>query len=278
MENTRKRINAAGCRFHNPGFLSLVVAVLFTNLLCAQLLHESGHWAVLSLTGRAPVWSLTGLVQLWDQAPVSSEQWVVMVNPDGETGWLRLNSLPSSNAEWVLFLAAGPLAQILAIAVGLAIAMRARGLISRTFGLMVAQINAFGHFFYQVVSGLRGGGGDETLLGYYLGIPWPIIASFFGAAALLGLVVSFALLPSARIRLKWGAALFLGTLPIGPLLMVANRQIVVNVAANNPWFRPVFGFSLPVLVLGAISLCAILLTIRPWKAAAIETEQPAAYV
>ena len=200
-----------------------------------------------------------------------------MVSPTGETGWLRLSSLPAGRAEWVVFLVAGPLAQVLAIAAGLAVAMRSPGPVRRTFGLMVALINAFGHFFYQLVSSLQGGGGDETLLGYYLGIPWPMIAALFGAAAGIGLVVSFYLLPSAKIRLKWGAALFLGTLPIGPLLMYANRQVIVNVDANNPWFRPLLGFSLPVLILGALSLLVIYLVVRKWEPAEAEAEHLTAY-
>lgn len=164
---------------------------------------------------------------------------------------------------------------MLAIAVGLAIATRSRRPAARTFGLMVALVNSFGHFFYQVVSSLRGGGGDETLLGYYLNIPWPLISLVFGAASAAGLLAGFALLPSARIRLKWGAALFLGTLPVGPLLMRANGLVIDGVDANNPWFRPVLGFSFPVLLLGLISAIAIFLVVRGWEPKVIEAEPPA---
>lgn len=262
-------------QIHRLSFSSLLVAILFTNLLAAQILHEAGHWAVLTLTGRDPVWSLTGLVQLWDRQPLTPSQWVEMVSPNGETGWLRLSALPASNAEWAAFLAAGPLAQLLAIAAGLAIAFFATRPRWRALGLILALVNAFGHFFYQVVSALQGGGGDETLLAHYLGISWPPISLIFGAAAGAGLLVGFGFLPSARARLKWAGALVLGTLPVGPLFMLTNAVIVDQVDADNPFFRPVLGFSMPILLLGLLSLLGIWFVARRWEPPVVESDHPA---
>ena len=261
-------------QIRNPSFLSLLVAVIFTNLLFAQMLHEAGHWVVLRLSGRDPIWALTGLVQLWDHEPLIPDQWVEMVSSTGETGWLHLSSLPDNNAEWAAFLVAGPLAQLLAIVIGLMMTALASCPLSRTIGLMVALVNSFGHFFYQIVSALRGGGGDETLLASYLGISWPLISLIFGTVSGVGLLVGLGLLPSMRTRRRWVAALVLGTLPIGPLLMLANEFIIDQVDANNPLFRHVLGFPLPVLLLGLLSLLAIILVVRRWKPTEKESKQP----
>lgn len=248
-------------------FWRLTLIIFLLNLLAAQLLHETGHWAVLQAYGRRPLWGFTSMVQIWDRAPTSPSDWVETTSIDGDQGWLYLDSPPASDLEWVLFVAAGPLVQLAAVVVGLMLARYGRSSVSRTLGLLLAAVNAFGGFFYQLVSLLRGVGGDEFLLGHYLGLSPVLISAVLGAAFGLGLFIALSVLDTARRRLKWAAALFLGTLPIGPLLMFANRTVIEQVDAGNPLFRSVLGFSLPVFLTGLLCLLLLGLVSYRWEAA-----------
>lgn len=249
-------------RIQRTRFIDLWFAALCLNLLGAQILHEAGHWLILTLTGRRPVWALTSLVQLSDRMPRDATGWSPLEHATGQTSWLYLASLPATNAEWAAFLAAGPLAQLLAVLAGLLLALRAPRAHTRTLGLMWALVNAFGHVFYQLVSGLQGGGSDEVLLGQYLGIQWWFITRVFGLVAWVGLVAGLALLSSARRRLIWLGAVFLGTLPAGPLFMLANGAIIDGVDFGNRLFTPLFGFALPVLILALVGAGGIALVSR----------------
>lgn len=111
--------------YQKVGFWRLLVLVALIGYLGGQVLHESGHWAVLQLFGRGSVMSFTGLVQR-DEPPANPEAWVTFTAPDGEQVWLHLTSLPASRAEWLLMAAAGPLAQLIAMIVGLLLAHFAR--------------------------------------------------------------------------------------------------------------------------------------------------------
>ena len=94
-------------RIEHPGFARLLVLVVLLNLLAAQLLHEAGHWAVAQAFGHRPVWGFTSVVQTAEQPP-SLDGWSQITNPDGSPNWLRMTSIPNSDAERVLFLVVGP--------------------------------------------------------------------------------------------------------------------------------------------------------------------------
>ncbi|MGE5550358.1 MAG: hypothetical protein ACM3ZC_07485 [Bacteroidota bacterium] len=239
-------------------FVHLLLFVFFLNFLGAQMLHEGGHWAVLRIGGRDPVFGFTGLVQKWDKEPVTPDQWVMFTDPHGDRGWLRLGSLPDSRTEWVIFIAAGPLLQLAAVILGLMLNSLARRQTTRLFGLLLALINSFGQLMYQVIAPIRGSGGDEYLLAYHLGVPRAVISVFLAAAFAVGLVLAFHRLDGWRQRLIYGAALFIGINLQGPLLMYANQVVQDQIDAGNPFFQPVCGFSLPVLIAVLFTALALL--------------------
>lgn len=238
-------------------FGRLLAAVALANLVTAQILHEVGHWLVLSATGRNPVWGITAMVQLWDRPPLDPSRWSQLIRPTGEVGWLHLTSLPATEVEWALFVAAGPLIQLAAVAVGLALAYRARSASLRRLGLLVALVNGVTHALYQLIGSLRGGGSDETLLAEIVGLPWWIFAALFGAAAAAGAIVALAALPDRATRLRWGGALLVGALATGPLFAQLQRVIVDGVDRGGALFTPVLGLSLPVALLAIVGAVAL---------------------
>ncbi|HSG91464.1 MAG TPA: hypothetical protein VLA56_19765 [Pseudomonadales bacterium] len=260
MRTRRGAVDAVDALDVRP-FARLVAAFALANLVAAQILHEAGHWLVLTATGRQPVWGITALVQLWERTPVDPSAWTRFDSPAGDAGWLHVASLPGSDGEWAAFIAAGPLAQIVAIGIGLWLGARSASSSARTAGVLVAFVNGLTLLLYQVVGAVRGGGSDETLLEVYAGVPWSVAAGAFGLAAAAGLVVATARLADLRTRARWFGAAVLGGLATGPLFAGLQRAIIDGVDRGDPWFAPIMGFSLPVLLLavgGAAALAALL--------------------
>lgn len=254
-------------RIQTPAFGRLVFMVFLFNILAAQILHEAGHWTVMQVFGRQPLWGITSLVQLSERAPSSPAEWVEITNTDSSISWLHLGSLPTSDAEWVLFLAAGPLFQLAAVVIGLMVARNGRNPTVQIMGYLLAIVNAFGGFFYQIVGLLRGGGSDEKLIGHYLDISDIGISVVLAIGFGIGLVIALRAVETWKTRLKWIAAIVVGTFPVGPLLMVANSVIIEQVDADNPLFQSVLGFSLPVFMTGLVCLLLIGFMAYRWEIA-----------
>jgi len=231
----------------------LVLAVAAMSFAGAQVLHEAGHCLVALLFGRGPTWGTSSLVQLSDREPRQPLEWVRYVTTDGDVSWLRLTSLPASDAEWVLFFVTALLVQLVAIVVGLVVASRATGARTRSLGLLLALVNALGMCIYYGLGFVRGIGGDEKNIGDYLGVPAPLVAASFAIAALLGLVLVLRSLRGWRERARIGLVSLAVIVLEGPLILVANGTIRDQVDAGNPAFQPVLGFSLPVLAAAALA-------------------------
>jgi len=249
--------------YQNVSFGRLLLLVALLGYLGGQMLHETGHWAVLQLFGRGPVMSFTGLVQR-DEPPAHPEEWAEFTAPDGELVWFHLTSLPDSRAEWLLMVAAGPLAQLVAMIAGLLVSRYAGREVIRGAGLILALINSFGPTLYQIRSTFSGAGGDEYFIAYLLNTPKYAITIPIALASALGFAVGMGELAGWRLRLKWLASLCIGLLAQGPLLMLANRVTQAQVNLGNPFFRPVFGFSLPVVVTNALALLALVVVMVGW--------------
>ncbi|MCJ7710671.1 MAG: hypothetical protein MUQ32_07535 [Chloroflexi bacterium] len=232
----------------------MIIAIAAMSFAGAQFLHEAGHDLVSVLFGRGPTWGTSSLVQLSDREPLRPEEWVRYVTTDGDGSWLRLTSLPTTDAEWILFFVAALLFQLLAIVVGRVIARRAVGARVRALGLLLALVNALGMCAYYALGALRGIGGDEANLGDYLGVPATLVAATFAIAALVGLGLVLQALAGRRERVRIGL-LSLGIILVeGPLIMLANNAVRDQVDAGNPFFLPVLGFSFPVLVGAALAI------------------------
>ena len=234
-------------------FPRLLLAVAGVSLAGAQVLHESGHVLVSLVFGRDPVWGISSLVQLGDRTPLDPSMWTRYVTTSGNESWLRLGSLPSSDAEWIVMLGAGPAMQVIAIVVGLIVAAVAQSAWLRGGGLVLALVNGFGMTAYYLLSVARGIGGDEQQIADRLGVEPLVVALPFGAAGLVGLVLAFAQLPRPE-RPRLLLVLLIGIVPVGPLVMIFNGVVRDQVDAGNALFLGVLGFSLPVLVVAGAAL------------------------
>ena len=183
--------------------------------------------------------------------------------PTGGSAWLQTTSLPDSDLEWIVFFAAGPAIQILAIIVGLLIVRVAQKIKLRLFGLLLALVNSFGLGVYYGASFVRQIGGDELLLGKYLNLAPTVVAGVFAALALAGLVLALACLRARKERWRMALYLPLATLPQGPLIFSSNSLIREQVDAGNSIFLLNMGFSAPIYVLALLALAGVLWSLRP---------------
>lgn len=236
-------------------FPRLVLGVAAVSLVGAQLLHEAGHLALAVLFGRGPIWGPSSVVQLSDRLPADPSLWSRYVQSDGSVAWLRMESLPASDAEWVAMIVAGPAIQLVAIAIGLWLARAARSETGRTIGLLLALANAFGLTFYYAAAYARGISGDEALIGDKVGVSPMLVALPFALLAVAGLALGFRWLRGGE-RLRALAALLIGIVPVGPLIMLANGFVRDQVDAGQPLFVASLGFSVPVLLAGVVALLA----------------------
>lgn len=250
-----------------PHVWRLAAAAALATLVAAQILHEAGHWLVLTVTGRSPVWGLTALVQLADRAPSDPSGWVAATGSDGTVTWLRMATLPGSDLEWSVFLAAGPVMQLLGVAGGLWLASRAVRPVMRSVGLLVALVNGLGHALYQLVSAIQGGGSDETLLATYTGVPWWVFSTVFGLIAAAGVVAVVLRLPGRSARLRWIGGGLLAAVATGPLFRFIQTAVIDGVDRGASLFTPTLGFSLPVLLLAAAGIFGMWLVTRHWPVA-----------
>ena len=254
------------------GFWQLALLCLMLTYLGAQRVHETGHWAVLQAFRREPVMGFTGLVQLWDKRPLNPNGWTIYTDPiDGEQGWLRLGSLPQSPGEWISLLAAGQVAQLIAVMAGLLIARYGKSQLARETGLALSLVNSLGQALYHAKSLLLGSGADERYLSFYLGIPKESITIPLLLIYILAMAWALRQIKGWRERGRRLVAVMAGFIPLGPVLMLSDRVIRNQMGVDNPWFRPVLGFSLPVLIADVIVLMGLWLLWRKWRATSTAT-------
>ena len=228
--------------------LALLLAVV------AQAIHESGHWAIYEALGLGPVWGFSSLVQLWGDPPLHPNEWVATIAPNGDKGWLRLRSSPSKTQE-IFALAAGPLASLWGVIFGLSLIRWNRSPRTKQMGLVLALIGSLlmGQYYLR---GFSRTGGDEYFLAADLGIPKYTIDIPFGLAFVIAFVLGVWALGDWQTRLRWLGAIILGSVPSGIFLMSANTVVQSQVNQGNPLFRPLLGWSLPVIIVNALVLLA----------------------
>ncbi|RMG79528.1 MAG: hypothetical protein D6712_19555 [Chloroflexi bacterium] len=162
-------------------------------------------------------------------------------------------------------LAAGPLAQVAAMLLGFALLYFGKRDQLKVIGLLLALINSFGPMLYQSKSMLGRGGGDEYLIAQFLGVPATAVHVLFLVVAIVGLVVVVWNLAAWRTRLKWLVAVCIGFVGQGPLLMYANQITQTQVGLGNPYFRPVLGWSLPVVVVSVVAGLILVVVLTRWE-------------
>jgi len=240
---------------HSKACFWQLVALAMLLTIVSQAIHEAGHWAVYKTAGLGPAWGFTGLVQLWGEMPVHSEEWVETSSPDGERGWLRLTAAPSKTED-IIGLAAGPLASLVAVVFGLIMGRLSRNQFTRRVGLVLALLGSLLMSQYYL-RGFSRHGGDEYFLAGHLNVPKYIIDIPFGMAFLVCLLVGLNQLGNWRTRIKWMSAILLGSVPAGAALVGAHDLVTSRINQGDPLFQPVLGVSLPVLVVNVVAVLSL---------------------
>ena len=244
--------------YSKTGFLQIFWLVLLINPL-SQALHEGGHWLVCQALGLDPVWGFIGLVQVWGQPPLQPEQWVETRSSDGEIGWLALGSRPVGFGAFVAA-AGGPLASLLGLWAGLLIERLCHRPGLRRAGLLLALTAGFAMTMYYLRSPWRSGG-DESEMAAYLGLSKAWLELALAALAVSGFVWALRRLGDWRTAARWLAAVFLGSVLTGLALSLLDGLVRSQYSQANPLFRPVFGYSLPVLLLNSLVLLGLALAL-----------------
>ncbi len=236
--------------YRKIGFWQLVILSLLLNFV-VQTVHEAGHWSVCETLGHGPVWGFTQLLQIWgDPPPVHPEEWVATVSPDGEKGWMRLTS-SLTKKEFNFVLIAGPLASVLGVVFGLILMRWSRVPATKQIGLVMALIGSLMMSQYYL-RGFSRMSGDEYFLAANLGIPKYIIDIPFAVVFIVAFIFGVWALGNWRTRLKWLGAIMVGSVPSGLFLMKANALVLAQVNQDNPFFRPLFGWSFPVIIVNVV--------------------------
>jgi len=241
--------------FQKTSFLQLIVLALLLSVI-AQMIHESGHLLVYQAYERGPVWGFIGLVQLWDTPPLQPTAWVETSSADGQKGWLRLSSPANSKLEELLEAAGGPLASLMAAILGLLLLRQSRELATRQAGLMLSLVSSLVMSLYYLRSPFRVGG-DEYSMALHLGLAKAEVEVPFAIAFITCLLWGFRELKTGKIRLKWLAAILLGSIPAGLALNLMDAMVRSQVNQGDPLFLPVFGFSFPVVMVNSLCLFGI---------------------
>jgi len=239
-------------------FWWLILAAMTINIL-AQAIHEGGHWAVFEITRHRPVWTFTGIVQLWDAQPQHPAGWVATTAPDGTKGWMKLSSDPGKTVA-ALDDAAGPLASLLSVIAGLLLYRFSKRPALRVSTLILALITALLMSFYYARSGTRIG--DEGFLAASLGLPKMVFDIPLGLAFFFCLLLGLRELKTWKNGLRIFGALLLGMLPSAGLMVLLDPLILAGVDAGNPFFQSVLGWSLPVFVVFCLAAVGLGLLAR----------------
>lgn len=224
-------------------FLQLTLLALLANIL-AQAAHETGHMLACHASRCEPTWGFIGLVQRWDEPPLRPENWLEFRATDGDIGWLRLSRYPQGNLNQAIFSAAGPIAGMMAAIFGLWLAYRKNS----PTGLMIALVSSLAASLYYLRNPWRPYG-DEYDIAIALDLPQIAIVMFFALAFLACLGLGLRRLPAWPERWRWLGAAFLGSLLSGLPLNLADGWLREMVNLENPFFLPVLGYSLPVLLI-----------------------------
>lgn len=240
-----------------PTFLRLLLLAFLINIL-AQAIHETGHLIAYQVYDRNPTWGFIGLVQRWSTPPDQHEHWVQTSTPDGEIGWLRLDSLPTEKAEIAIIGAAGPLASLVFAYLGLWGVYKYpsnQGAFKST-ALMLALSTSLVMGLYYLRSPLRVIG-DEYDIATYWGVAKFVVEIPVGLAFFICLGLGLRRLSSWRERGTWFAACFLGSVSAGILLTFFDGQVREAVNQELPLFQSFLGYSIPVFLVYFLALLSI---------------------
>ncbi len=227
-------------------FLPLLILAMLVNIL-AQAVHETGHHMVYQVMGHEPVWAFTKVVQMSETIPSHPDEWTMKTYSDGEANWLKVSSLPTRNMEEAVAVAAGPLLGLLSAALGLVMSSRSMKATSKQAWLAYALTISLVAVLYYLRSPMRTGG-DEYDVAVQLGMAKSFVEIPLALGYLACLVLGLRDLSTWRLRFAWLGTILLGAIATGLPMALLDPIIIAQVDAGNPFFRPVIGYSLPVLI------------------------------
>jgi hypothetical protein len=228
--------------------------------ILAQAIHETGHLLAYQVYQRNPTWGFIGLVQLWNTQPENPSNWVKTSTPDGEIGWLRLDSLPTNKSEIAIIGGAGPTASLLFAFFGIWLAYKYKNydVAHKYIGLMLALATSLVMVLYYLRSPFRTIG-DEYDVATYFGVAKFIVEIPFTFAFIACLVFGLRLFESWKIRTIWLVSTFLGSLFSGVLLVILDGRVRESVNNGVPLFQSVMGYSLPVLIVYSLAIFCVII-------------------
>jgi hypothetical protein len=153
-------------------------------------------------------------------------------------------------------LSAGPLASVLGVIFGLSLMRWNRIPATKQIGLEMSLVGSLIMSQYYL-RGFSRMSGDEYFLAASLGMPKYIIDIPFTLVFIIGFILGVWALGDWRTRLKWLGAIMLGSVPSGLFLIKANAIVLAQVNQGNPLFRPLFGWSIPVIIVNVI-VCLVI--------------------
>lgn len=227
-------------------FLPLFLLAMLVNIL-AQAAHETGHHLVYQIMGHEPVWAFTKVVQMSGTTPSHPDEWTMKTYPDGGTNWLKVSSLPTGNVEEAATAAAGPLLGLFTTIFGLAMSRRSKRVTSKQVWLAYALSISLVAVLYYLRAPARTGG-DEYDIAASLGVAKSLVEFPLALGYLACLVLGLRELPAWRVRFTWLGTILLGSIATGLPMALIDPIIIAQVDGGSPWFRSVFGYSLPVFV------------------------------
>jgi len=246
--------NIGNMDYRKIGFWQLMTLSMLLTFV-AQFIHEAGHCAVYGLLGTEPVWSVNSLAQIWDDLPLHPENWSEFITPNGESGWIRMTSVPNQT-EHVFGLLMGPLASLLGVIFGLGLIRLRKDAATRQIGSVLVLTISLPMIQYYLRSPWRNTG-DEYFIATYLHIPKYALDLPLGLLFLMGFVLALYWLGDWKTRLKWLGVTTLGSMPVGLFIMYINGWVISQINQENRFFQPLFGFALPVFVFNVAVLALL---------------------
>lgn len=245
----------------------LIISILLA-YLTSQRIHEIGHWIILQIFNRNPVFGFTGLIQLWETQPKNPNTWTRYIDPiTGEQGWLKLGSLPQTPMEWAAMLIAGQIAQIITLYLALIIHSYTKNPSIKQITLLTAIINSLGQTLYHARKLITTSYGDEHFLAYYIQTQkWEIHTTLL-TIYIIGLTLTLTKIKTKnkKTTLKIILTILIATILVGPPLMIADTIIRTQINNENPYTQPIIGFTTPVITTDILAIAILTMILKSQK-------------
>ena len=143
----------------------------------------------------------------------------------------------------------------------LVLIFKAKNIIVKNVALIIVLFNSFSQVIYHTIKFFNVFGGDEYSVAFFAGFSPRLLTGPLVIFYSVVLVLVIFQLDDWKERAKYLFAVLLAQ-AIGPILGFFDSIIRQQAILSNPLVNPVFGFSLPVLILDIIMLFAFWVLIK----------------